>query len=161
MTGSADFWVVDQRGPDSRTPARSTRGGEPDSQGDAHLAHRSLRQRPPAASDATAPIIGDVDDVQKLSLRSHPRGPPAGLSWAEGVLGTHRSKAGATVALLPAVVPAARSDYRRYELDRLLSRLASSAAESSSRHPQARAEMRATGETPIPWEQVKADLGLE
>jgi prevent-host-death family protein len=24
----------------------------------------------------------------------------------------------------------------------------------------ARAEMRATGETPIPWEQVKADLGL-
>jgi len=25
---------------------------------------------------------------------------------------------------------------------------------------QARAEMRATGETPIPWEQVKADLGL-
>ncbi|MEV4420633.1 type II toxin-antitoxin system Phd/YefM family antitoxin [Patulibacter sp. NPDC049589] len=25
---------------------------------------------------------------------------------------------------------------------------------------QAREEMRATGETPIPWEQVKADLGL-
>jgi prevent-host-death family protein len=25
---------------------------------------------------------------------------------------------------------------------------------------EARAEMRATGETPIPWEQVKADLGL-
>ena len=25
----------------------------------------------------------------------------------------------------------------------------------------ARAEMRATGETPIPWEQVRADLGLE
>lgn len=25
---------------------------------------------------------------------------------------------------------------------------------------QARAEMAATGETPIPWEQVKADLGL-
>jgi len=25
----------------------------------------------------------------------------------------------------------------------------------------ARAEMRATGEKPIPWEQVKADLGLE
>jgi prevent-host-death family protein len=24
----------------------------------------------------------------------------------------------------------------------------------------ARAEMRTTGETPIPWEQVKADLGL-
>jgi hypothetical protein len=24
----------------------------------------------------------------------------------------------------------------------------------------ARAEMKATGETPIPWEQVKADLGL-
>lgn len=24
----------------------------------------------------------------------------------------------------------------------------------------ARAEMRATGETPIPWEQVKGDLGL-
>lgn len=24
----------------------------------------------------------------------------------------------------------------------------------------ARAEMQATGETPIPWEQVKADLGL-
>ncbi|HEY5195825.1 MAG TPA: type II toxin-antitoxin system Phd/YefM family antitoxin [Solirubrobacteraceae bacterium] len=24
----------------------------------------------------------------------------------------------------------------------------------------ARAEMRATGETPIPWEQAKADLGL-
>ena len=24
----------------------------------------------------------------------------------------------------------------------------------------ARAEMRATGETPIPWDQVKADLGL-
>ena len=24
----------------------------------------------------------------------------------------------------------------------------------------ARTEMRATGETPIPWEQVKADLGL-
>jgi prevent-host-death family protein len=24
----------------------------------------------------------------------------------------------------------------------------------------ARAEMRSTGETPIPWEQVKADLGL-
>jgi len=24
----------------------------------------------------------------------------------------------------------------------------------------ARAQMRATGETPIPWEQVKADLGL-
>jgi prevent-host-death family protein len=24
----------------------------------------------------------------------------------------------------------------------------------------ARAELRATGETPIPWEQVKADLGL-
>ncbi|MEX2289765.1 MAG: type II toxin-antitoxin system Phd/YefM family antitoxin [Mycobacteriales bacterium] len=24
----------------------------------------------------------------------------------------------------------------------------------------ARAEMRATGESPIPWEQVKADLGL-
>lgn len=24
----------------------------------------------------------------------------------------------------------------------------------------ARAEMRATGETPIPWEQIKADLGL-
>ncbi|MBN9609841.1 MAG: prevent-host-death protein [Actinobacteria bacterium 69-20] len=25
---------------------------------------------------------------------------------------------------------------------------------------QARAEMRATGEAPIPWEEVKADLGL-
>jgi prevent-host-death family protein len=25
---------------------------------------------------------------------------------------------------------------------------------------EARAEMRATGEEPIPWEQVKADLGL-
>lgn len=25
---------------------------------------------------------------------------------------------------------------------------------------EARAEMAATGETPIPWEQVKADLGL-
>jgi prevent-host-death family protein len=25
---------------------------------------------------------------------------------------------------------------------------------------EARAEMRATGQTPIPWEQVKADLGL-
>lgn len=25
---------------------------------------------------------------------------------------------------------------------------------------QARAEMRATGETPIPWDEVKADLGL-
>ncbi len=25
---------------------------------------------------------------------------------------------------------------------------------------KARAEMQATGETPIPWEQVKADLGL-
>jgi prevent-host-death family protein len=25
---------------------------------------------------------------------------------------------------------------------------------------QARAEMRETGQTPIPWEQVKADLGL-
>jgi hypothetical protein len=25
---------------------------------------------------------------------------------------------------------------------------------------QARAEMKATGETPIPWEVVKADLGL-
>jgi prevent-host-death family protein len=25
---------------------------------------------------------------------------------------------------------------------------------------EARAEMRATGEAPIPWEQVKADLGL-
>ncbi|MCU1362370.1 MAG: hypothetical protein JWM55_198 [Acidimicrobiaceae bacterium] len=25
---------------------------------------------------------------------------------------------------------------------------------------EARAEMRATGATPIPWEQVKADLGL-
>lgn len=26
---------------------------------------------------------------------------------------------------------------------------------------QARAEMKATGETPIPWDEVKADLGLE
>ena len=25
---------------------------------------------------------------------------------------------------------------------------------------QARADMRATGETPIPWDEVKADLGL-
>jgi prevent-host-death family protein len=25
---------------------------------------------------------------------------------------------------------------------------------------EARAEMRATGEAPIPWEQIKADLGL-
>ena len=46
-------------------------------------------------------------------------------------------KARATFALRPAIVPAARSDYRRYELDRFLLRLASSAAESSSRHPHA------------------------
>ena len=25
---------------------------------------------------------------------------------------------------------------------------------------EARAEMKATGETPIPWDEVKADLGL-
>ena len=43
-----------------------------------------------------------------------------------------------TLGLLPAVVPASRSGDRRYKLDRLLSRLGSSAPERSFRHPQAR-----------------------
>ncbi len=73
--------------------------------------------------------------------QSHP--PSSGTVSAVGLLltptqlpGNRWSKAGATVALLPAVALAARSDYQRYERDLLLSRLASSAGESSSRHPQ-------------------------
>lgn len=44
------------------------------------------------------------------------------------------------------------------DLDRILG-LAEDMADVRAAE-QARAEMKATGETPIPWEQVKADLGL-
>jgi hypothetical protein len=44
------------------------------------------------------------------------------------------------------------------DLDRILG-LAEDMADVRAAE-QARAEMKATGEAPIPWEQVKADLGL-
>jgi len=44
------------------------------------------------------------------------------------------------------------------DLDRILA-LAEDMADIRAAE-QAREEMRATGETPIPWEQVKDDLGL-
>lgn len=44
------------------------------------------------------------------------------------------------------------------DLDRLLE-LAEDMADIRAAE-QARAEMRSTGETPIPWDEVKADLGL-
>jgi len=44
------------------------------------------------------------------------------------------------------------------DLDRILA-LAEDMADIRAAE-EAREEMRATGETPIPWEQVKADLGL-
>ena len=44
------------------------------------------------------------------------------------------------------------------ELDRLME-LAEDMADIRAAE-EARAEMKATGEAPIPWEQVKADLGL-
>lgn len=44
------------------------------------------------------------------------------------------------------------------DLDRLIE-LAEDMADIRAAE-EARAEMRATGETPIPWDQVKADLGL-
>jgi len=44
------------------------------------------------------------------------------------------------------------------ELDRLLE-LAEDMADIRAAE-EAREEMRLTGETPVPWEQVKADLGL-
>jgi prevent-host-death family protein len=44
------------------------------------------------------------------------------------------------------------------DLDRILE-LAEDMADIRAAE-QARAEMKATGETPIPWEVVKADLGL-
>jgi prevent-host-death family protein len=44
------------------------------------------------------------------------------------------------------------------DLDRILD-LAEDMADVRAAE-EARAEMEATGETPIPWEQVKADLGL-
>ena len=44
------------------------------------------------------------------------------------------------------------------DLDHVLA-LAEDMADSLAAE-QARAEMRATGEAPIPWEEVKADLGL-
>jgi prevent-host-death family protein len=44
------------------------------------------------------------------------------------------------------------------DLDRILE-LAEDMADIRAAE-QARAEMKATGETPIPWEEVKADLGL-
>lgn len=44
------------------------------------------------------------------------------------------------------------------DLDRLIE-LAEDMADIRAAH-EARAQMRETGEAPIPWEQVKADLGL-
>lgn len=44
------------------------------------------------------------------------------------------------------------------DLDRILA-LAEDMADIRAAE-QARAEMRATGEAPIPWDEVKADLGL-
>lgn len=44
------------------------------------------------------------------------------------------------------------------DLDRILA-LAEDMADIRAAE-QARAEMKATGETPIPWDEVKADLGL-
>lgn len=44
------------------------------------------------------------------------------------------------------------------DLDRILE-LAEDMADIRAAE-QARAEMKATGETPIPWEEVKAELGL-
>jgi hypothetical protein len=45
------------------------------------------------------------------------------------------------------------------DLDNVLVELAEDMADIRAA-ATARAEMQATGEAPIPWEQVKADLGL-